>query len=270
MLITTRRVIDIFSGKTLEWEGYEYTGPVVLCKGADANQRVEANSSRDFYLGLSNDFRSQFANQTAILNGLNSAFAPIEQAGINQYGFSPAEDAAFRTQATEATGAEYNKALTAVNAGLNAQGGGNTYIPTGSANQTRLDVAKAAASQEASQNLGITQAGYEQGRQNFLNAASALSGVASLENPLGYAGAATTAGNAAFNQETTVYNENQAANPWGAVGGILGGVAGSFLGPIGSAIGSRIGSAIGGGGSSSTSGGGGGDTGSSGFIGTDI
>ena len=67
---------------------------------------------------------------------------------------------------------------------------------------------------------------YATGRQNFLNAAGALSGVASQENPLGFAGAAGSTGDQAFKMDTQINEEN---NSWknDLIGGLTG-IAGSF------------------------------------------
>jgi hypothetical protein len=94
--------------------------------------------------------------------------------------------------------------------------------------------------------LGIKQAGYTQGANDYNSAISAEEQAAGLYNPTGYSGAATSAGNAAASEANTIQQENTAASPWTMVGGILGGVAGSFAGPLGTSIGSKLGSAIGG------------------------
>jgi hypothetical protein len=86
-------------------------------------------------------------------------------------------------------------------------------------------LASSAAGALSSEQLGITQANYAQGRANFGEAASALGGTAGLLNPEGMAGQATSAGNAAANTANQIAQEN---NSWmGAVGGVLGGISGS-------------------------------------------
>ena len=250
----------IFTKLQLEWDGekyvtdwansewHEYDGPIAECKGgaSDAEKQSLANQTALFKT-LSSDLSTTFGAQQSILNNLTAGWTPIFQAGINQYGFSPAEDSALRTQADTGVANNYQQARRATGETLAAVGGGNTFLPNGATAQLNAQNANAAAGQRSGENLGITQAGYETGRQNYLAAANALSGVSAQENPLGYAGAAGNANNSAFNMADTINKENQANSPWGSIGGILGGIAGSFLGPIGTAVGSKLGGAIGGG-----------------------
>lgn len=230
-------------------EGYDLPdgSPIALCKGASDAQMDLAKSQKDFADALHNDYNTQFANQSAILGSLNKTLQPIVEAGIGQYGFTNAEDAAMRTQASAGTSATYNAAKRAAGQNMAAAGGGNEFLPTGAKAQTAAQIAQAAAQKESDQQLGITQAGYQQGRQNFANAVAAQQGVASQYNPLGYASGVTSANQSAYNMDEKNNELNNAASPWNAVGGILGGVAGSFLGPIGASIGSKIGTSIAGG-----------------------
>ena len=260
MYVTTRVEFDWSTGRVLSRTGYRYYGPVSLLKGASAAQEDLATQQAQFYKTMSANYATQFANNAAILSSLQTSFQPILDAGINQFGFNPAETAALRTQASEGTAQNYAAASKSLGQSLAANSGGTgkfspvaaggeTYIPSGQAGQIESDLAVKAAAQESAAQLGITTTGYEQGRSNYLTAASALGGVAGQYNPLGYASATTGSGTSAFNSATEVQKMNNAASPWGAIGGILGGVAGSFLGPIGASFGSKIGGAIGGAGS---------------------
>jgi hypothetical protein len=44
--ITTKAVFDIASGELLEWEGYEYDGPVALCGGGPSDSQKAAAASQ--------------------------------------------------------------------------------------------------------------------------------------------------------------------------------------------------------------------------------
>lgn len=253
MKIFTKVVREISSGRLLSSDWFEYSGAVALAKGASAQETQIANSQQAFMGTLQNAYNTQFANQSAILSTLNSGWNQIFQAGINQYGFSTPEDVALRTQATQGTAQTYNQALSAVNQAMGAQGGTGRFrsdgqVYSGPADQIRAEIASASANQQAAQQLGITQAGYAQGRQNYLSAAGALGQVASMYNPQSYAGLAGQTGQQAFQMQDTVNKENQAASPWNIVAPILGGLAGSFLGPIGSQLGSSLGGMMAGGG----------------------
>lgn len=219
--------------------------PVASCKGATAEQNDLEASQAGFYKTLQGAYQQQFANQNAIFSAVRAVYDPIFNAGPNQYGFSAPEDQALRSKATQDTTANYKQAEQATSERLAAAGGGNSLLPSGVAAGVDANLKAVAAGQTSAQNLGITQAGYEQGRQNFLNASGVLMDVAKVYNPLGFAGAATGAGNSAFNMASEIQKANAAASPWGTVGGLVGGALGSFAGPIGASIGSKIGGMLG-------------------------
>jgi hypothetical protein len=149
-------------------------------------------------------------------------------AGMNQYGFSPQENAALRTQATTGVANQYQQANQATQQQLAATGGGNQFLPTGAQSQLTQQNAQAAAQQQSSEQLGITEAGYAQGRANYMSAAQGMGQVASAMNPLGYAGAANQGGSAAYGSATT--NATQSTQAWEAIGSAVGGLASSALG----------------------------------------
>ena len=200
------------------------------------------NEQSTFYKTLIDDYMQQFQNQSNITRSLQIAAMPLLQGGINQYGFSPQEDTSIRTQASDSIAQGQANAQTALNENLAARGGGNAVYGSGAEGQLEAGLLANAANQQAQTSNQITQAGYAQGRQNFLSAAGILSNDASLINPLGFAGATTGAGSAAFNSANIVNQQNTA---WqGALGGVIGGALGSFLGPIGTSLGSQVGGAI--------------------------
>lgn len=225
--ITTTLTIDMSTGEVLRQEGYWYEGPVELMKGASADEKSLATSQQNFANTLTQDYSTQFGNQAAILGSLKSALAPVINAGPGQYGYTNAEDAAMRTQASAGTSAIYRNAKQAEGEAAAAAGGGNVFLPSGVKTQEQGKLATDAAQQEAAQQLAITTGGFNQGRTNFNNAVSEESGVASEYNPLGYAGAGTGATNTAFNSASTVNSQNIAGSPWSIAGGILGGAIGT-------------------------------------------
>jgi len=257
MRISTKVIIHIPSGRVLRREGYDYTGPLALCKASDAQTQLEQSQS-DFYKTLSSAYATQFAGQQQILSSLTSAFQPllslggqiaqtfqpILAAGPGQAGFTPTEEAAMRTSASDANANAFQSAQIA--AQNSNQSGGSELLPSGAAAQINADVNARAASQEATAQNQITQANYAIGRQNFSQAANILGGLntqatntltdtSKIFDPLGFAKTATQTGTDAFGQATTIQQENSA---WeGEVGGALGGIAGSFLGGFGKTLG---------------------------------
>jgi hypothetical protein len=234
MHVATKLVIDIETGAVLEYEGYEYVGPVALCKGATDDQRQLAKDQDAFYQTLTQNFNDYFGNQKNILQNLTKVVTPIFAAGPNQYGYSTAEDTALRTQAKEKTGQDFAANAKALNNQLAARGGGDTFLPSGAEAQLQAQAYNEAAKEESEQNLSITQAGYEQGRQNWQNAASILSGTANMYNPTALAASADEAGRWANQSWIDVVQEDQAATN-SIIGGILGGAA-MAINPAGSLI----------------------------------
>jgi len=202
----------------------KWTGNIAYCKGAGSQLTDISQSQQDFMNTLQKDFGTAFSGQQNIISSLTSALTPILQGGVNQYGYSPSETNALNTQATTGTATQYRNAAQAAGQAASAVGGGNAVLPSSAAAQTQAGIAQSAAQQTSSQLLGIKTAGYEAGRQNFNNAVSGLTGVASLENPTAYASAANTAGSTAANTAQQVQTMNNASSPWNVVGGILGGV----------------------------------------------
>jgi len=258
MYIYTKLRLD-FEGNILEQEGYEYNGPLAYCKGASKEEKAQAAQQAEtskkqaaFFDVMTASYNKMFEGQTAILGTLKKTFEPILKAGPNQYGLSDAEDRAIRTQASETTAQSYKMAKQAVAEGRAAQTG-DAFIPKGSDAQLDMQLASSAAAQESQQQLGITQKGFEVGRQQFKEAANALGGVAQQMNPIGFSGQASSAGQTAtqgsgeaFDQYKDIYEQNRASSGWNIAGGILGGALSAgvtgFTGGYGKALGGRLGS----------------------------
>lgn len=200
---------------------------IVYLKGSSAQENL-ANEQAAFYQTLTADYGTQFKNQSNILASLQAAFTPILQAGPGQYGFTTGEDTTLRTTAADSIARNFSGAQTALNESIASRGGGNTFLPSGAADQLSAGLLGSEAAAQSTASNNITQAGFNQGAANFNTAAGILGGAAAQYNPLGYAGAGTNAGNSAFSSATTLYNQGTA---WqSALGGILGGAAGAFLG----------------------------------------
>lgn len=218
-----------------------WTKGVAECKGASDSEKNIAQQQSSYYNTLQNDYKTQFTNQSNILNSLNKSLSPIVNAGVGQYGFSNAEDASMRNQSTSGTASAYKSAKQATGEAQAAQGGGDSFIGSGVKAQTNAQLANSAASTEANQQLGITQQGYQQGRQNYFGAVNQEQQVASTYNPSGYASAANSAGNSAFSSADTVNKEDQAGSASGIIGGLAGGALSAFAGGMGGGIGEGLG-----------------------------
>jgi len=206
-----------------------------MCGGASKEQKQISSEQNAYYAVMTQQAQAEFGMASGIFNMLKGTFGPILQAGPNQQGFSKPELDTLNAQAINQTGANYAKAARAVNESLAAQGGGNVKIDSGVNEEIKAQVAESAAETSSKEELGIQQANFDTGRQNFLTAAQVLSGAPNVFNPANSGSvAATDAGSAA---SKTAADITAANNSWmqmvtGAVGGVAGGwAAGGFKTP---------------------------------------
>jgi hypothetical protein len=92
-----------------------------------------------------------------------------------------------------------------------AEGGGSEELPTGAQAEIKQQVANSAAATESGQETQITEANYNQGYQNWMNAGQGLESIAAGENPLGFENAETGSGSAAGTTEQQIAQED---NSW--------------------------------------------------------
>ncbi len=196
-------------------------------QGATAAQNQIGGSQQNFMGTLQNDFGTAFAGQQNIIGGLTKSLQTTLAAGPSQFGFSAPQTTALNTLATTQNAQAAKQArIAAAEAGA-ASGGAN--IPSGSQAAIQAKIAEDAANQQSNSLLGIQEAGYKQGSENYQGAVKGLEETASLENPSGIAGQANTAGGEASKTADTIQKANQAASPWAQVGGLVGSLAGAAL-----------------------------------------
>ncbi len=198
-----------------------------MCGSTDQQSDI-AGEQQAFYKQLQSQYQQEYGNFSGILAKLQSTFEPILAAGPNQEGFSAAEKTNLETQATTKTAGNYDKALQAANEGMNAEGGGDTFAPSGAKEAVRGQIASAGAAEQSQLDQAITSADYDQGRNNFLTAAQVLGSTASMQNPVGIGGVTNNAGGEAMQGANDVATADNAF--WGSVMGALGGAAGTALG----------------------------------------
>jgi hypothetical protein len=192
-----------------------------MCGGASSQQKQISAAQDNYYNVLTQQAQDEFGLASGIFNQLKGVFSPILEAGINQQGFSKEELDTLNSQVVNQTGANYKNAATAVNEELAAQGGGNTRIGSGANDLVRERVAESAAQTSSNEELQVQENNYATGRQNFLNAASVLSGAPGVFS--GATAAAGVANNAGADASQTANEITQANNSWmGLVGGVLG------------------------------------------------
>jgi hypothetical protein len=177
------------------------------------------------------DFSERYGAQSQVLQNLNLMLTPIAQAGPDQQGFGANELAALNTSAAEGVGANYSKATQSLNNVLAARGGGNEVLPTGSRGALQETLASAAADRMSKEQLGITEANYAQGRQNWQHATAGLSALANQYDPTAFSSGAQKGFDSAFGMASKINQEN---NQLGAdIAGGITALAGSVGGGIG-------------------------------------
>lgn len=203
-------------------ECYEYDGPVdLLCGGPTAAQQQLQTAQSNYYNTMTQEAESVFGQDQALYSYLTSTFEPIINAGPNQQGFSQEELNTLNSSAITTTGQNYANAAKAVNEQIAAEGGGNTFIPSGANNQLKEEVATSAAALTSQEESQILQAGYQQGYNEYEAAVAGLEGGANvLSGSAALSNSANNAGSAASQTANEIAQED---NSWmGAIGGLLG------------------------------------------------
>jgi hypothetical protein len=198
-----------------------------VCGATGAQTQLE-NEQAAFYQQATQEQQQNYGQDQEILSALQNEYSPIFQAGPDQQGFSQGEVTNLNTQATEGTAQNYNQADKALREQQAATG---VAAPTGAQQAQQAGLASSAANTESQEKQQITQANYQQGYNEWQQAAGGLGNVASQLNPAGYSGAATGAGEAAGNTANQIASEN---NSWvnaalGAAGSIGTGIVSGGL-----------------------------------------
>lgn len=224
MKITTSATYDMSTWELLDWTGYEYCGPVDICKGADvAKGQLDAqNALTKSQLDQQKSIRDQIMNVTGKYT-----------TGAGE-GYDPAQMSAMISQFMNQNSANFNQAGSQVYGSLNARGAGGGDIPVGGDFTRGLENLKGAQASSQSQGiLGVNVSNLQQALNNKFNALGLQSGQgAQLGQNIGV-----------FNQGSTdalkQYITGANSSPFMSM---LGQVAG---GALGAGLGGGISSAIG-------------------------
>lgn len=218
---------------------FNYDGPIALCKGDSTAKKAEQQQAA-FNTQLMSVFQQQFATQKNTLDYLKAKMQPMID---NPTGLSAEGLAAARTANTDQYSAAYQNAQQALNRKMVTAG--ESELPSGVGAQLNAALFNAEAADKATGQNQITMQNEQLKQQNYWNAVNALSGVATQNNPLGYANSATAGSGAVANLSQAVTAANGPG--WGSiVGGIAGGAlqgagqAGGFSKLFGCWIASRV------------------------------
>ena len=228
MKIITKAVLDMETMTSVSVESYDYDGPVDKCCGPSGAEEQTQAQQESLANQLAADFGSRFATQTSMLNQLNQSLSPIISKGPSQQGMSPQELAAFNTQAINSAGAAARNARQAAGNFSAGQGGGaSSGLQSGIQKQINASIDSSVANNLSNQQLGITEANYNQGRQNYQAGLSALLSTAGISNPGEFSGQAGQGYSQSFNEANTI---NQQKNQVGAdIAGFATSLAGNIV-----------------------------------------
>jgi hypothetical protein len=178
-----------------------------MCGPSGREKTIEGQQqslSQDFAA----NYNTNFANQSAVLSHINGVLAPIVGAGASQTGFAPSEKATLDTQAVDTTGANAAAAEREVGSETAGRNDSGNNPESGVDQALKAGVASSAAGQASSEELGITEADYATGRQNFENAVAGEEAVSGQYNPSGAGQLANQGGEEAFNEANEIQQES--------------------------------------------------------------
>lgn len=207
-----------------------------LC-GPSKQEKDQAIASAGFTQTLRQHYAQLYSQQQGTLDKLNDAIS-----APSTLGFSPAERATYNTQALEGTAGNYANARRSVANFSAGQGGGSsTGIQSGVNQQLQAQAANEAAKTLSDEELGITQADYNQGRIEKQKNIAGLQALAGAYDPNNASGQSLQAGEQAFSQAKSNREASQAG--WKALAGLGTSLATSFIPGAGLAMGLAKGAA---------------------------
>jgi hypothetical protein len=203
-----------------------------MCGGPSSTQKELQQEEADFYRNQIAAYNTAYKNFADIQAVLNKQFEPILAKGPGQFGYTPEEEAALRTESGEGTARYYDQAQRALQQRIAAQGGGtsNVNITSGGSQALQAELAAEGAAESSRENLGITTAGYDLGRQMWGNAITGEEALAAGWNPNAFSSSTVNAGNSAASMANTITQQQNSM--WGSVFGALGGIAGGAAGNL--------------------------------------
>jgi len=206
MKITTKAVFDIASGKLLDWEGYDYDGPVELAGGGASSQQKAAQGQ--VLQNATNEGNEAQTAQTAFNSAVGTAtpyYAGEEANGLPFYNNLTDFSSGTNAQAYAPAKAAYLRQESTMGA-----------LPSGSKAAGMADINEAQA-----KNFDSTLTGNMFAQQQAKQAgAQGMMGVAQTTNPAAFYGGSTSASGVGVNPLQPAYN------PWmGVLGGAVSGAA---------------------------------------------
>jgi hypothetical protein len=200
--------------------------------GASQAEQSDAASQGELAKSLQQDFGQRFGQQSTTLDSLNSVINRI-QSGDTGPGFGADENAARTSNIINNSEAGARNAMQATAERAAGVGGGGDASGLARSSAIRQALNAAISAQGANQKSDLlaknTAANYEQGRLNAAQTAGGLERLAGLQNPEGFASAASGANQAAFGMDNKINTEDTS-------GGLFGSLLTAGVGLAGKAI----------------------------------
>ena len=224
MRITTYVVYDIETWQLIDWDGYEYVGPVALaCSSGDSTAEGLEKSQAVMANQLNQDYSTAFGEQQQVLN---NQVARMNYIANNPMGYTPQQLATATTSINENAATAAKQAIGAAGAYAAAHGGAD--VGNGAVGEVAGQIASAATNAKQQSLAQLSNQNQQMKQQNFWNA---ISGLNSAGSELGGAGGtaiggATGTANSSVNAGQLALASQQAG--WSDVGGmmsVIGGLA---------------------------------------------
>ena len=226
----TKCVMDM---ESLLWlpeleESSEYTGKWEYALGGASEGDNSVNSEQhQFFNMLTQNTSEAFSGAEGDLDALNKSWQAISSQGINQYGYSSAEDKTIDSSILNAGAQATENTVSAEQLNQQQAAGGANAGPSG-ASEALQTQAREVGAQNTATELGQEKiAGFEQGNQNYLNAMSGEQNVASEQGSL--AGSMASAGVGQGGNEIKSQQMVDTANQNSLLNKVLGGVVNAGL-----------------------------------------
>jgi hypothetical protein len=193
----------------------------------EAAQSQMATTAKD----MAYDASVTFGQDQAMFTQLSSQLSPILAAGPSQFGMSTAQEAAERTMASTQLSQAGQEESQMVNESLASRGiTPGAGISPGALAEIEGSLSQKYAIANSQAQLGITEKGYDIGRQNFWQAAGGASDLMKTQGSLSTSEANTgvNAGTQSFDEAKTIQSQKG-----GMLKGLLtvgGDIAGGFIG----------------------------------------
>ena len=172
MKITTKAVYNLETWALLEWEGYEYVGPVALaCSSGDPTAYNMEQTQAKMTATLNADYSLSFAHQMEIANQVQ---AKMEAMASNPLGYTPPQLAQARTSINENTATAAKQAMG--HAAAYAATHGSADIGGGVTGQMAGEIGTSAAMTKAGALANLSQQNEQLKQENYWRAIGGLSG----------------------------------------------------------------------------------------------